>query len=70
MRKEKKMNKIVNLIIWLIVIVSYAGVLLSVTFDWGGKIETVCCGIAALGTLILFKSKKMRKRETVDENRN
>lgn len=52
------MNKIVQLIIKLIVIAGFAGVLLSVFLDWGGRFELICCTVAAVGSFILFSQKK------------
>lgn len=55
------MNKTVQLLIKILVIIGFLGVLLSVAFDWGGRFEIVCCTVAAVGSFILFKQKKMRE---------
>ena len=52
------MSKVVQLIIKLIVIIGFAGVLLSIFLDWGGRFELVCCTVTAVGRFALFRRKR------------
>lgn len=57
------MNKTVNLILRLLVLVAFTGLLLSIALDWGERLELVCCTVATAGSYILFKQKKKRTKQ-------
>ncbi|MBO4616633.1 MAG: hypothetical protein J5717_04725 [Lachnospiraceae bacterium] len=52
------MNKHLQLVIKVVVILAYAVLLYSIFVGQDKRVETVCCAVAALGSLILFKQKK------------
>lgn len=52
------MNKSLQLVIKIIVILAYAGLLYMIFTGQDRRIETLCCAVAAVGSLILFKQKK------------
>ena len=57
------MNKTVNLILRLLVLVAFTGLLLSIALDWGETLLLVCCTVATGGSYILFKQKKKRTKQ-------
>lgn len=57
------MNKTVNLILRLLVLVAFTGLLLSIALDRGERLELVCCTVATVGSYILFKQKKKRTKQ-------